>query len=326
MVVDVVAAIEASDAWTREESRLVELAQQMQAESEAMKDEITTIQDDLQSGILTPDSPERMRLEDQLLEKANAFRAMQRHGAGSTRRTLGFSSNCTACRRRPWRLCPLSEAGPWSCRVPRLRFQNHWIQISCARDFGPIGLARRTCRGRDHDRDQPDERALNRPTTAQELATCLHAEVIGDPSRMVVGPAAPEHATSDDVIAVSGTAWLAVAKASAAGIVVLRKQDLPAYGDAEGKTLILVEDAPLRRTLELFAPEEDVPASGVHPSAVVDPSAVWAKMFVSALLFRLGPGHVWPKGSFLNLGHMWVPGKNWCPNSFATSRHIGSGL
>ena len=34
--------------------------------------------------------------------------------------------------------------------------------------------------------------------------------------------------------------------------MVLRKQDLPAYGDAEGKTLILVEDAPLRRTLELF--------------------------------------------------------------------------
>ena len=78
VVVDLVAAIEASDAWTQEENRLVELAQQMQAESEAMKDEITTIQNDLQSGILTPDSPERMRLEDQLLEKANAFRAMQR--------------------------------------------------------------------------------------------------------------------------------------------------------------------------------------------------------------------------------------------------------
>jgi len=78
VVVECVAAIEASDAWTQEESRLVELAQQMQAESEAMKDEITTIQNDLQSGILTPDSPERMRLEDQLLEKANAFRAMQR--------------------------------------------------------------------------------------------------------------------------------------------------------------------------------------------------------------------------------------------------------
>ena len=47
VVVDVVAAIEASDAWTQEESRLVELAQQMQAESEAMKDEITTIQNEL---------------------------------------------------------------------------------------------------------------------------------------------------------------------------------------------------------------------------------------------------------------------------------------
>ncbi len=78
VVVDVVAAIEASDAWNQEEARLIELAQQMQVESEAMKDEITTIQNDLQSGILTPDSPERMRLEDKLLEKANAFRAMQR--------------------------------------------------------------------------------------------------------------------------------------------------------------------------------------------------------------------------------------------------------
>ena len=128
-----------------------------------------------------------------------------------------------------------------------------------------------------------------------------------------MGPAAPEHATSDDVIAVSGTAWLAVAKASAAGTVVLRKQDLPAYGDAEGKTLILVEDAPLRRTLELFAPEEDVPASGVHPSAVVDPSACVGQDVCMALLFRLGPGHVWPKGSFLNLGHMWVLGQKLVP-------------
>ena len=78
VVVDVVAAIEASDAWSQEEARLVELAQRMQSEAETLKDEITTIQNDLQSGILTPDSPERMRLEDQLLQKANAFRAMQR--------------------------------------------------------------------------------------------------------------------------------------------------------------------------------------------------------------------------------------------------------
>ena len=67
VVVDVVAAIEASDAWSQEEARLVEMAQQMQSEVETLKDEITTIQNDLQSGILTPDSPERMRLEDQLL-------------------------------------------------------------------------------------------------------------------------------------------------------------------------------------------------------------------------------------------------------------------
>ena len=60
-------------------------------------------------------------------------------------------------------------------------------------------------------------------------------------------------------------AWLAVAKASAAGTVVLRKQDLQAYGDAEGKTLILVEDAPLRWTLELFAPEGRCPCLWCSP-------------------------------------------------------------
>ena len=60
------------------------------------------------------------------------------------------------------------------------------------------------------------------------------------------------------MVAVSGTAWLAVAKASSAGTVVLRAQDLEAYGDAENKTLILVDAAPLRRTLEIFAPKEDV--------------------------------------------------------------------
>ena len=139
VVVDVVAAIEASDAWAQEESRLVELEkQQMQAESEAMKDEITTIQNDLQSGILTPDSPERMRLEDQLLEKANAFRAMQ-----PLPRRFRINSENARDSRAIARLVeghgvfrPLSsEAGPWSCRAPRLRFQNHWIQISCAARF-----------------------------------------------------------------------------------------------------------------------------------------------------------------------------------------------
>ena len=119
---------------------------------------------------------------------------------------------------------------------------------------------------------------------------------------MVVGPAAPEHATSDDVIAVSGTAWLAVAKASVAGTVVLRKQDLPAYGDAEGKTLILVEDAPLRRTLELFAPEEDVPASGVHPSAVVDPSACVGQEVCIGPFVQVGPGACLAEGVILESG------------------------
>ena len=119
---------------------------------------------------------------------------------------------------------------------------------------------------------------------------------------MVVGPAAPEHATSDDVIAVSGTAWLAVAKASAAGTVVLRKQDLPAYGDAEGKTLILVEDAPLRRTLELFAPEEDAPASGVHPSAVVDPSACVGQDVCIGPFVQVGPGACLAEGVILESG------------------------
>ena len=117
-----------------------------------------------------------------------------------------------------------------------------------------------------------------------------------------MGPAAPERATSDDVVAVSGTAWLAVAKASAAGTVGLRKQDLQAYGDAEDKTLILVEDAPLRRTLELFAPEEDVPAPGVHPSAVVDPSACVGQDVCIGPFVHVGPEACLGDGVILEAG------------------------
>ena len=150
------------------ESRLVELAQQMQAESEAMKDEITTIQNDLQSGILTPDSPERMRLEDQLLEKANAFRATQRtmelrinsENARILEQLHGLAQKAMAS---------LSAERGWTVVLPRTPFTvpESLDPNIVQRDFGPIGLARRTCRGRDHDRDQPDERVWNRPTTAQ---------------------------------------------------------------------------------------------------------------------------------------------------------------
>lgn len=121
VVVDVVAAIEASDAWSQEEARLVELAQQLQSQAETLKDEITTIQNDLQSGILTPDSPERMRLEDQLLEKANAFRAMQR--------TIDFRLNSENARileqlhdLAQRAMASLSAERGWSVVLPRTPF------------------------------------------------------------------------------------------------------------------------------------------------------------------------------------------------------------
>ena len=138
-------------------------------------------------------------------------------------------------------MASLSAERGWTVVLPRTPFTvpESLDPNIVRRRFGPLGIARRTRSRRDRHRDQPDERALTRPATAQELATRLNAEVIGDPSRTIVGPAAPEHATSEDVVAVSGTAWLAVAKASSAGTVVLRTQDLEAYGDAENKTLIL---------------------------------------------------------------------------------------
>ena len=104
------------------------------------------------------------------------------------------------------------------------------------------------------------------------------------------------------MVAVSGTAWLAVAKASAAGTVVLRAQDLEAYGDAQDKTLILVADAPLRRTLELFAPEEDIPPQGIHASAVIDPSATLGKGVCIGPFVQVGPGASLGEGVVLESG------------------------
>ena len=93
-----------------------------------------------------------------------------------------------------------------------------------------------------------------------------------------------------------------MAKASAAGTVVLRAQDLEAYGDAQDKTLILVADAPLRRTLELFAPEEDIPPQGIHASAVIDPSATLGKGVCIGPFVQVGPGASLGEGVVLESG------------------------
>ena len=125
---------------------------------------------------------------------------------------------------------------------------------------------------------------------------------MGDPLREIVGPSAPERATFGNVIAVSSPAWLASARASAAGTVVLRKKDFEAFGDVDGKTLVLVDEAPLRRMLALFAPEEDIPEAGVHPSAVIDPSVVLAPGICIGPFVHVGPGASLHDGVILEAG------------------------
>ena len=110
------------------------------------------------------------------------------------------------------------------------------------------------------------------------------------------------------------------------GNVVLRKQDLPAYGDAEDKTLILVEDAPLRRTLELFAPEEDVPAQVFILLPWSIPVLVWAKMFVLARLSMLGPRLAWAMASFLKLDHKWGLGQKLVPGPVCDATRFWVGI
>jgi len=105
--------------------------------------------------------------------------------------------------------------------------------------------------------------------TAKDLAEAIGAIVEGDGSTEVTGVAAPERASSSDLIFANETKHLSRAESSAAKCVVL-----PAGLSVAGKTVLRAENAKVAFAgAAALLREPSIIASGVHPTAVIAPLA-----------------------------------------------------
>jgi UDP-3-O-[3-hydroxymyristoyl] glucosamine N-acyltransferase len=105
--------------------------------------------------------------------------------------------------------------------------------------------------------------------TAAEIAKLLGGEVLGDPALALKGFAPADRAQRDDLTFAENENYFARAEQSAASAIII---DGP-YTSAR-KTLIRVPDARIAfaKVLPLFFPEPAF-APGIHPTAIVPPSA-----------------------------------------------------
>jgi UDP-3-O-[3-hydroxymyristoyl] glucosamine N-acyltransferase len=108
------------------------------------------------------------------------------------------------------------------------------------------------------------------PFTAAEIARHLEGEVIGNLETSLLGFAPADHAKPGDLIFAENDDFLARAEQSAASAIVTG----PTATSTTGKTLIRVANARIgfAKAVALFFPEPVRPP-GIHPSAVVAPSA-----------------------------------------------------
>jgi UDP-3-O-[3-hydroxymyristoyl] glucosamine N-acyltransferase len=105
--------------------------------------------------------------------------------------------------------------------------------------------------------------------TAQELARAIGASLEGNGSVEITGVAAPERASSGDLIFVDAAKYAERAAASAAHCVVV-----PEGVSAPGKTVLRVTNAKVAfAKAAALLREPSVIANGVHPTAVIAPLA-----------------------------------------------------
>ena len=110
--------------------------------------------------------------------------------------------------------------------------------------------------------------------TLAEIAKFVGGEVVGDGSTELTGVAGIREARAGELTFVSNPRYEKhVAETSASAVVVSR--DYAAGASPGGAALVAVDDPydAFARAMTLFAPEGDVVAEGVHPSAVVSGSA-----------------------------------------------------
>jgi len=113
--------------------------------------------------------------------------------------------------------------------------------------------------------------------TIRQVAAAIGATVQGDDEAVIRGAASIDSATSDEITFAADARRVKRLPACKAGAVLVAPD---VASPAGGLTLLRVADpeAAFAAVLALLAPPEDLPAPGVHPTAIVDATA------------ELGPG------------------------------------
>ena len=130
--------------------------------------------------------------------------------------------------------------------------------------------------------------------TARHIAEAIGAVVVGNPDQVITGFAPADSARPGDLTFAENEAYFLRARGSLASAILVAADFAP-----EGKTLLRVDNARVAfaRVLPLFFPEP-TPAPGIHPSAVVaptatvDPSAHVGPYCVVGERARIGPSAV----------------------------------
>ena len=126
------------------------------------------------------------------------------------------------------------------------------------------------------------------PTTVDQIARAIGAEVEGDAREVIRSAAAIGSAAAGDItFAVDPHRAKSLADCQATAAVVG-----PDMQGRPGMTLLRVSDpqAAFARVLAMLAPPEDLPPAGVHPSATVDQAARLGDGVAVAANVVVGPG------------------------------------
>ncbi|MBE6376690.1 MAG: UDP-3-O-(3-hydroxymyristoyl)glucosamine N-acyltransferase [Lentisphaeria bacterium] len=108
---------------------------------------------------------------------------------------------------------------------------------------------------------------------AEKIAEIVGGSICGDPARIINGVSGIKDAASDQLSFVGNKKYEDQLNTTNAGIILVCK-DL-ASASTENRTLIVCEnvDFAFAKITALFAEEPPAPVIGIHPAAVVDPSA-----------------------------------------------------
>jgi UDP-3-O-[3-hydroxymyristoyl] glucosamine N-acyltransferase len=138
--------------------------------------------------------------------------------------------------------------------------------------------------------------------TAQQLADDLGGRVVGDAGAAVTRPANAAAAGPDDLVFISAPAYVQPWR-DGRGRVAVTREDLNLQA-GQGRALVLVADPELAmaQVLRHFAPPDPAVPVGVHPTAIVDPSAKLGQGVAIGPWCTVGPGVTLGDGCVLHAG------------------------